>query len=383
MRDSGTKSVLFFIESLGAGGAERQLLYLLASLDRTCYQPRVLTLYGDSVVAPHHAAALENLHIPRECLRIGLQGHEKLLGLVGYVRFMWRYRPALVQAWLHSANLIARLARPISPRHILVTSERALYSPRGLRSEKLTCWLDDALTVNSPRVRQQVEQHTRRPPSKLVLIPNAVPVENFAINGDPTLRSRLFPQASFVIGLIGRISREKDHATLLRALQLTRAAWLRHLTVFFLGEVTEMRTLRNIEALIRDYDLQDVVQLCPAVSDVGPYYHAADVIILPSLFESFSNVILEAFAAGKPVITSTDADSVGIVEPGITGWRFPTQDADALARCLQECRQLPPERLQEMGRQAQESVASYSIEAMTGAYLNLYDRLFESRRSKD
>jgi glycosyltransferase involved in cell wall biosynthesis len=369
------KRLLYVINGLGAGGAERQLVYLLGGLDRARYEPTVLTIYDEQHTPYHYKAALDALGIPMLTLAHGTGKRGRTDALWRYTRLMWRLRPALVQGCLHYANLIARVARPFCPSHILLTSARNVYLPGELRSETRTCWLDDGLIVNSLHIRAQVEVAIRRSSRKIQVIHNGVPIERFQEKPDDGIRRREFGDTAFVIGLIGRIARQKDHATLLKALHIARADFPLGLKVFFLGAVEEADTQRQIEALIREYDLEHVVRQYPATDDVAPYYHAADVIVLPSLREGFSNVVLEAFASGKPVIASTDADAMGLIAPGVTGWHFPTGDAAALAECLRQAWQMPASQRAQVGDAARQVAARYSVEAMVSQYSQLYASL--------
>jgi glycogen(starch) synthase len=290
---------------------------------------------------------------------------------------MWRLRPHIVQGCLPYANLITRAARPFCPPHHLLTSARAAYLPGELRSERRSHWLDDGLIVNSPHIKQQVLEGTGRPSHKITVIPNAIPIDDFAASPDPDLRCHLFPDASFVVGVIGRIARQKDHPTLLHALHALEPHLPPGLVVFFLGAIGETAAQEKVDRLMADYHLGTVVKQLSVAHDVAPYYHASDVIALPSQYEGFPNVVLEAFAVGKPVIVSTDADAVGIVEHGITGWRFPTGDAAALADCIQEAWVMPREQLAAMGERARSVAAQYSVPAMVERYNRLYQSLID------
>jgi glycosyltransferase involved in cell wall biosynthesis len=296
-----------------------------------------------------------------------------------YISLMWQLRPRIVQGCLHYANLIARVARPFCPPHALITSARAAYLAGEIRSERLTHWMDDGLIVNSPHIAQQVIDHASRPVRKVHNIANAIQVERFASNPQPTMRREIFPDAAFVIGVVGRIARQKDHSTLLEALNLTRSTWPSGLKVFFLGDCSEPETQTRLNTLIVRYDFGNIVHQFPVTSDVAPYYHMADIIVLPSLYEGFPNVILEAFAASKPVIVSTDADAVEIVKSGISGWRFPTGDMKTLAHCLQEAWNLSTAQLSQMGERARLEAENYSVEAMVKHYVDLYEKLITKR----
>src|SRR5258707_7404485 len=144
--------IVYAIDGLGAGGAERQLLYLLNNLDRERYEPYVLTLYNERTVAYRYAAELQGLKIPISTLARESGSYGRIFAVLRYIKYMWQVRPQIVQSCLHDINLIVRLARPICPPHVLITSERLALSPRGLRTERFTGWLDDFLVVNSPHI---------------------------------------------------------------------------------------------------------------------------------------------------------------------------------------------------------------------------------------
>lgn len=366
------KRILYFINTLGAGGAERQLVYLLHGLDRQQYEPHVLTIYDEEHTAYHYKDDLRTLDVPVYSLAHGRGWQARIGALWQYFRLMWRLRPQIVQGCLHYPNLIARVMRPFSPPHKLITSARMVYSPGELRSEARTYWLDNLLVVNGAHLLTQVRNGTPRPLSKIRVIPNGIPLGRFHENPDDRFRAKTFGNASFVIGLVGRITIEKDHLTLLKALHLAQPQFPQALKVFFVGAVSDTELQHKIEARVKSYTLENVICQFPVTDDIAPYYHAADLIVLPSLSEGFPNVLLEAFAAGKPVIASTHADAVGVVEPDVNGWRFPTGDAEALAQRLVAAWRMPADQLAQMGQNARQTAARFSVEAMVSQYEELY-----------
>ncbi len=374
--------ILYLINSLGAGGTERQLIYLLSQLDRHRHEPIVVTLYNDRLISYHYGAELKALNIPIYSLNhtSGISGRAK--AILRYIYFIWRFRPHIVQGCLHYANLIARVSRPFCPQHKLITSARAAYLSGEIRSEAYTHWLDTCLIVNSSHIRDQVLQNTRRPAHKIEVIFNGLPLENFAENHQPDLRQQLFPEATCVIGVIGRIAAQKDHLTLVEALHLCRDAWPKKLAVFFLGDMAEPEIYQQIIQRIEAYDLQNIIHIFEKTADVAPYYHASDFTVLPSLYEGFPNVVLESFATGKPVMLSDEANRSGIVEDGVTGWQFPVGDAPALASGLQNAWNRPQTSIQSMGQQASLTAQQYSIESMVTQYTRLYDSLRQTKSSK-
>jgi glycosyltransferase involved in cell wall biosynthesis len=117
------------------------------------------------------------------------------------------------------------------------------------------------------------------------------------------LRSRLgLNSQTRVLLSIGRLSQEKGHANLVRALpQILKLAGSAPLRLVIVGEGPERP---RIEELCRTLNLTDVVTLAGQQDDVNPYYAIADVFILPSHSEGSPNVLLEAMSAGVPVVAT-------------------------------------------------------------------------------
>ena len=111
------------------------------------------------------------------------------------------------------------------------------------------------------------------------------------------------------------------------------------------------------------------------VPDVHPLLHAADVLVLPSLSEGLSNIVLEAMATGLPVVGTAIGGLREQIEDGVTGLLVAPRDADALVQALMTLLR-EPERRAKMGAAARIRVEQrYSLASMVDAYEDLYDRL--------
>ncbi|MCU0514162.1 MAG: glycosyltransferase [Anaerolineae bacterium] len=371
-------TILFVIDSLGAGGAERQLVYLLEGLDRQVFAPVVLTVHDAASVPPHFLPAVAALDVPVHSLEMPLpvgRGRYLATAIGRYVRLVRRLRPQIVQGCLYVANIIAMLGRPLCPAHTLYTIEQqSFYSAGRLRWLRWLHPLSDRLITNSPHTSRCLTEAGRLPAAKLLLIPCGVKLAQFARNPQPGLREQLFPAAGFVLANITRIDPEKDHPTLLRALgQLHAAGRLPpDFRLLIMGAVTDENAQAHIDHLIAAAGLGAYVRQLAPVQEVAPYYHLADATVLPSIVESFGLVVIEAMCAGKPVIASEGANVLAAVRPGVTGWTFPTQDVDALAAVLAEVLATPPAVRAALGQQARQTAAGYSVEQMVAACTALY-----------
>ncbi len=347
--------ILHFIDTLAAGGAERQLVYLLERLDREQYECHVLTIYDHF---RHYEPTLTQLGIPLYSLHHGaLTPTNRVQAVAGYVRLMWHLRPQIVHGWLHYPNLIARAARPACPPHRLITAMRSSYTVQQRRSESLTGWLSDFRIVNHLNLNQKN------------YLPNGIALEQFEQNCEQSLRTTLTPNTDLLLLVPTRIDPVKDHHTILEALSQTQ-----NISILLIGEVTNTNTQKLIQQSITAQSLQDRIIQLPPTHTIAPYYHAADATLLASRAEGFPNVILESFAAGKPVIVSEAANAISIVQDNLNGWTFKTGDAKSLAECLSTVQRTPQQQRLEMGQNGHEIATQYSVEIMVKRYTDLYER---------
>lgn len=350
--------ILHFIDTLGAGGAERQLVYLLENLDRSRFDCHVLTTYDRF---RHFEPTLRELNIPVYSLHHGnLTAPDRAGALIRYVRLMWSLRPHIVHSWLHYPNLIARVSRPLCPPHRLITSIRSEYSARQRFSDGLTSWLSDFRIVNGT---QTTSTHFK---TNTIHIPNGVSI--------PTTINRTYSPNTFTTTMVARIDPRKDHLTLLNALHLLHDKLPEHFQMILIGEITDPTTQSQIDSAIAEFNLARIVRQCPPTHDITRYYAQADVTILPSTSEGFPNVILESFAASTPVIVSEAANSSGLVTHGVNGWIFCTGDSQALANRIETAWNTPTHQREEMGRNGCAIAEKYSILRMVEQYINLYER---------
>src|SRR5690606_21354832 len=148
--------------------------------------------------------------------------------------------------------------------------------------------------------------------------------------------------------------------------------------LYLIGEVSNTLTQEVINNTIRQLELTPLVEQLPPTHAITPYYHAAQVTILPSISEGSPNVILESLASGTPVIASTAANTNGDVLHEINGWLFPAGNAKALANCLINATNTPPETLKLMGDHSREIAVKYDIDHIVQQYAEVYEFLLNS-----
>jgi D-inositol-3-phosphate glycosyltransferase len=140
--------------------------------------------------------------------------------------------------------------------------------------------------------------------------------------------------------------------------------------------------MARVQALCQQYGLDDMVAFLGKRSqDSLPYYYSAsEVVVVPSHYESFGMVALEAMACGVPVVASQVGGLAYLVQDGKTGFTVPSGDAQALCDRLTELLTNPDLR-QKMGEQAAEFARQYGWEQIASQLVKLYEQVLEPERS--
>ena len=323
--------VLHVITGTGAGGAERALLRLLRGL-RGRYEFAVVSLKAEGALAPGMREA------GAQVVSLGMRGPaglaqlRALAALRGEVR---RFRPGLVHAWLFQANLLARLAAGRTPDISSLRVEE--------RERPWEPYLDAAtspLVTRYTAVCESVACFAAArgvPLAKIAVIPNGLAPEEFEEPaGWRGFRARhAIPEEAFLLLCVGRLAPQKGQHFLLRAMEgLEREAGLpapEGVWLLLVGDGPDRPALEREAALAR---LSGRVRFLPHLDDVRPAYRAADLLVLPSLWEGMPNAVLEAMAQGCPVAATHVGGTPEVVEQGRSGLLVPPADPLALRRVL-------------------------------------------------
>jgi glycosyltransferase involved in cell wall biosynthesis len=158
------------------------------------------------------------------------------------------------------------------------------------------------------------------------------------------LRGELKLNDASVLLSVGRLSQEKGHADLLRALAQMRAAQgaAFQSRLVIVGDGPERNSLQG---LCSKLTLDEVVRFAGFQADVRPYYGIADVFVLPSHSEGSPNVVLEAMAAGVPMVAAAVGGLPEVLSDEVNALLVPKQNVSALANAI--TRLLSDERLRQ------------------------------------
>lgn len=366
--------ILFFLYSLGSGGAERVTATLANYWARRGLAVGIVTLCG---VEQDFYPLWESV----ERIPLGLAGSSSTLSTalrsnLRRVRALRRVirerRPDVVVAMGGTANVLLALASAGLKHGVYIGSER-IYPPRmpmgrfwEVQRRYLYRWLT-AVVVQTEKVRQWVRQNTRA--RQVDLIPN--PLQYPLPTAEPRLavHSVVPPQRQILLGA-GRLDHQKGFDLLLQAFASVSAAhpdW--HLVI--LGEGDMRSSLELLRGRLR---LDERVSLPGRAGNLAEWYENSHLFVLSSRYEGFPNVLLEAMAYGLPSVSfDCDTGPADVVRHGVDGLLVPPENVEALAEALATLMTDEPMRLS-LAQRATEVRERFSLPCVASQWEGLFER---------
>lgn len=365
------RKLLVVSDEMEVGGSQRQIAYLLGGLDRSRWQPELLFFRKPShLVDELRAQGIAVHHLPK-------QGRLDLRFVLAYAALLRRGHYDLVHAFSLTAELwtlVARLLAWPASKARLVSSVRGLYltEPDWFWRIKRRIFSSSAAVIANARAGAvAAAQRSGLPVDRFDVIPNGIlPIDRPTDAHRLALRESLGVPAQRTFGLfVGRLVKEKNVACLLRALAALPAADRPFMVLAGDGPLRS-----EIEAARAALDLENDIRLLGERKDATRLMGAADFLTLPSAYEGMSNVVMEAMAVGCPVLASDVGGNPELVEDGVTGLLFPSDDAAALAARLRDLSTDPALRARLSAQALQRMQTRYSVDTLVSATMAVYDR---------
>lgn len=360
-----TIPILYLITELDTGGAQNALLHLLARLNRARFCPAVACLYnGDGAVAQE----IRGLGIP--VFDAHVRHKADVPALLRLYRWIRRIRPAILYTSLFHANLSGRVLGRLASVPVIVCSERtmAMESEWRYRLNRWTIGLVDCVTTVSANVRNFCLSHIGLPADKLVVIYNGVELPSAPLASTIEVRAELgLPPGGPVIGAVSRLDPVKGVSVLIEAFARVDEAYLA-----VIGDGPERAPLASLAGSL---GVASRIRWTGHRRDVSRCLPAFDLFVQPSLYEGLPNAVLEAMAAGLPVVATAVGGTPEVVADGVTGILVPPRDPDALAEAI-VCLLRDPDLRCKMGQMGRERVAQwFTVERMVEQTERIYERL--------
>jgi glycosyltransferase involved in cell wall biosynthesis len=314
--------------------------------------------------------ALQGL-IPSGIRVVNLASSRMLLAIPRLVSYFRQVDPLAVYSTITHANIAATYAaqRAQVQVPVIVRQSNAPLSEtkdsfgRFLTSRLIPLAYSKASTVIavSEGVRQELVAMSARLEERIRVIPTPVLTENIKHQGESIPEHRWFKDRSVpVVVSAGRLKKHKGMSELIRAFKQVRGRTPARLLI--LGDGPERERL---EAEVKEFGLQDDVELVGFQPNPFPFMNHANVFVLASHYEGLPNVLIQAMGFGTPIV-ATDCPSgpAEILEHGALGRLVPVGAHNELANALRQSLHLPKQRTAQA-----HAWSRYGADAAVGAYL--------------
>ncbi len=324
-----------------------------------CNPPKLTRVLRDSLFAK------QALQASREHGFDLVQSHERIPGSMVYragdgVHASWLEQRSRTMSWL------SRQSQRLSSYHRYVLhAEKELFEHPDLK----------AVICNSRMVQQEIAERFSIDASKLKLIYNGVDTDLFhpkLKEHRVSLRKELnIPENASVYLFVGSGFQRKGVNRLLKALKEIAAGY-----AIIVGRD---KSMKHSERLCQDWGIADRVRFVGVQKEVAPYYGAADAFVLPTLYDPFPNSIMEAMAAGLPVITSTKCGGAEFIQNSENGFICDALDHHSMVDAMNYVNSNEQARI--MGENARKTIEPHTLLAMNDQLTSLYQNLLSGNYS--
>lgn len=370
--------ILFLIDELSAGGTEKQLILLAEKLSRKYFEPFIGVLKTNKYQ--------KKLKIRTPIVTFNLSGFR----LLRNTSLIWRLKHYLdkekfdiLQLHFSESEIHGSAAAMLCRyRPILISTRRDLYhwvseEPCYFSTGRYTVKWSDRVLANSYKVFEISQKIERIPPEKIVVIQNGVDVSKFnTIDSDEAKKILGIDGAQMVIGVVANWRPVKGLVSFLEAAALVTQE-VNNSYFILAGFGSQENELKQIAG---NLGIHHKVKFLKSPQNIPNVMASFDVAVQPSLSESFSNVLIEYMAAGKPIVATKVGDAAKIIENGKDGLLVqpekPNQLSDAIL-ALHNNRY----GANKMGQIVREKVmANWSVEKMVEKYQIFYQELVGEKK---
>jgi glycosyltransferase involved in cell wall biosynthesis len=388
--------LVLLIPTLDRSGAEKQLALLACGLPREEFGVEVIALTRGGPYADMLAEHDVPVTVLGKRTRLDLSSLRRLKQMLG------SRQPDILHTWLFAANSYGRLAMARRSSIKVVVSERCVDTWKA----PWQLWLDRRLISRTDRLvgnsQSVVDFYCEQgfPRERTSVIYNGIDVPEDAFRGgeapaDPpgrsdaqsssgsagaspsrTLRDQLIRQLDLpadarLVGFVGRLAKQKRIEDLLWAMQITRQANERA-CLLIIGDGPERSALQQHA---RDVEVEQHVHFLGHREDAGELMRCLDVFWLASDFEGLSNSLMEAMAAGVPVVASNIAPNRELISHGDEGYLVDVGDGLAFAQYTLKLL-ADAELARSMGQQGRSRIADhFSVQKMIDGHIALYRQI--------
>ncbi|MBC8393198.1 MAG: glycosyltransferase family 4 protein [Deltaproteobacteria bacterium] len=334
------------IDSLGSGGAQRQMCMLASLLKKQGDEVQVMTYFPQDFFAP----LLKEGVVPWRVIPWKNKCHR----IFAVRKALRQARPDVVIAYLETPSLMAELATvPARPFKLIVSERNTTLSPNAKNRLYYNFHrLADVVVPNSYSQQNVLEKVAPYLKEKTTTILNCVDLEKFHPAYSPLKDNKMR------MVVVGSIHPQKNTLVFLEALHdAIRVNQKMEISVDWYGDSTlidgneahNSSYYSQVCQAIKDLSLQEVFYLHPRTNEILNVYQEATVFCLPSIYEGCPNVVGEAMACGKPILASNVGDCEALVKDHENGFLFKSPTKEDITETILKFCDLTPDQKAKMG----------------------------------
>jgi len=367
--------IAFVIDSITTpfAGTEKQLLALINGLDKSRFKCHLCCLRNSEWLIN------QSFSIPVEILSIpGIARIRTLSGIRRYIKYLKQNRFDIIHAHYFDSVLLTAIATRFAKPVKLVTSRRGFIDsehPQKIKQVILRSLKNyyDSIICNSQALAEFTIKNESVSPEKVKIIHNGTDIEKFTDvkNRPDALENLNIPESGFLVISISNLRPVKNIPILIKAAKQLVPQYP-ELQFVVIGEGDQRPYL---EKLVKSYNLSHNFHLVGKISNPAPILARADIGVLTSKSESLSNTLIEYSLSGLPVVASDVGGNREIIEDGISGFLFESDNIDQLTEkinSLIENKNLR-DRFGATGRET--ALNKFPLERCLKEYQSFYEKL--------
>ncbi len=376
--------ILYVIGSMEVGGAEQHLLRVAGALAARGWQPTVFALHPKGpLTSAFEAAGVQVRGVSLPAAWVRWLRHPRVIAWTGLLASIfllvwtyWRVRPRVAHFFLAATYIVGGTASLLAPPLLRVMSRRSLnhYQAKHRLFRRIELWLHgrmDLVCGNSAAVLRDLQSEGVAR-ERLRLIYNGIEISRFqARRSRVDVRAELGIQnAAVVMAMVANLIPYKGHADLVQALGAVQASLPPDWVCVCVGRDDGIGA--TLLEQTRAVGIGGHFRFTGSRQDVPDLLAAADVGVLCSHEEGFSNAVIEGMVSGLPMVVTNVGGNAEAVLHGETGLVVPARNPDALGDALLQICNSPEQRTR-MGRAGRQRVLDhFSMEACVANYEALY-----------
>lgn len=366
--------ILLMTDEARIGGGQKHILLLATSLNRKKYDVAVACERQGYLVDQLQKAGIRHLTVE-------MSNRLSPKSLRGCMNALREFKPDVLHTHGGTPGLWGRLAARLSGVPIVVHTYHGLHILyRGAFVRAALLWLERALLrITSHIICVSSADFVSAKQHRLLRVPHASIVRNGVVVGPvksssvgKKLRARLsIPSKGIIVGSIGRMHHQKGYFYLLRAASVI----VRERKDVYFVLVGDGPQMDQVQQESERMGLADHVRFMGAVDNASELIPSFDMFVLPSLWEGFPIVLLEASAAARPIIATAINGNMEIVRDGVNGILVPPRDPKRLSEAILQLVAQPALR-RKLGKSARsQALREYDVKKMVKNITDIYETL--------